>query len=257
MDSPKHYFVSDTHFCEWRPEHIDGFERVCALPQEGDTLLLLGDIFEIWVGDDIISATEERVESILKVTAERGVDIRFMVGNRDFMVGRGFCRRTLAKYLPDPSRWTLPDGSECVLTHGDYFCTDDKNYRRYRRIVRNPLTQSIFRRLSRKKRVSIANNIRAKSKTVQNDQDHESYDANQALIQRYYRKFHPLRTIIMGHTHLPDVHRETNYRQEPCTRIVLGDWRKTLWYGVASEQVTFQLFEATLDLEKVELRHSV
>ena len=250
MPKSRHWFVSDTHFCAHRLEHVNAFEKLCTLFEAGDTLLLLGDIFEIWVSDDLAEDIELRIEKSLKSCVDRGVTVYFMHGNRDFMIGQTFAKRTGVKLLADPSIWALPNDKKVLLTHGDWFCTDDKKYRRYRRVVRNKLFQFCFRFLPRKTKLNIAHSIRQKSIQAHQTQGNQSYDANGGLIEQYFQKYSPTDTIIMGHTHLPNLHTDGSRH-----RLVLGDWRGTIWYGVASEESGFALYEASLDLANRRLAH--
>lgn len=249
-DSPRHWFISDTHFCAHREAHIEAFERLCDKPQTGDTIVLLGDIFEIWVTDDLAAESDLRIERCIKACVDRGIKVVFMHGNRDFMVGRRFYERTGASPLPDPSTWQLPDGRSCILTHGDWFCTDDAGYRRYRKVVRNKLFQFTFRHLPKATRIKIAKSIRQSSLRAHEKSEHQSYDANQELIESYFQKFAPISILLMGHTHLPMLHSNEKHH-----RLVLGDWRDTLWYAVASNEEGIELFEADLNLRSESLRH--
>ncbi|WP_370979594.1 UDP-2,3-diacylglucosamine diphosphatase [Agaribacterium sp. ZY112] len=246
---PTHWFVADTHFCESRPEHIDAFTRLCQLPKAGDSLLLLGDIFEIWIGDDLARPSDVAIEEQLLALTQRGVKLFLMHGNRDFMLGPAFAKRTGCKLINDPTKWVLPNGQEALLTHGDWFCTDEVGYRRFRRISRNKLFQFLFKCLPSSRRKNIANKIRANSIAAHKRGGNRSYDANAGLIQQWFNKYSPINTIIMGHTHLPNLH-----QQQAQTRLVLGDWRDTLWYAKASAENGVQLFEADLKLTDAKLR---
>lgn len=252
MPSPRHWFISDTHFCAHRPAHIDAFKRLCDTINQGDTLLLLGDIFEIWVSDDIADECTKSIEACLKACISRGIEVIFMHGNRDFLVGQHFSERTGVSIISDPYIWTLPNGRQALLTHGDWFCTDDPGYRRYRKVVRNRFFQSLFKCLPTKTKLHIAQKIRQSSLKSHERGGNRSYDANSALIQRYFDTYAPITTIIMGHTHLPNVH-----SHKDRNRIVLGDWRETLWYGIASAENGFELFEAPLSLDQPKLRFSI
>ena len=259
MPSSRHWFISDTHFCAHRPEHIDAFEGLCKDIQPGDTLLLLGDIFEIWVSDDITDASNQRVEACLKACVSRGIDVFFMHGNRDFLVGKQFIERTGASLIKDPYIWTLPNGQNAILTHGDWFCTDDRRYRRYRRVVRNRIFQALFACLPKTTKLNIARKIRNASIKAHARGGNQSYDANETLIQRYFDIFSPVNLIIMGHTHLPNLHtyQETGSAENSASekhRVVLGDWGETLWYGVASDNQAFELYEAPLSLDQPKRR---
>lgn len=238
-----HYFISDTHFCESRPTHLQCFESWCAeVPRAGDTVLLLGDIFEVWVGDDVATEASKRTETAIKDLVQRSIPVYFMAGNRDFLVGKRFAARTGTTLLPDPSPWTLPNGETCLLTHGDVFCIHDAGYRRFRAITRNTLVQWCFRHLPRSLRLKIADSMRMASKKSQNQKDLALLDASEDLVNEMFDRNPAIELIIMGHTHRPKIHHRTGR-----TRAVLGDWGEYMWLGLSSASTRFELLKKPLN----------
>ncbi|WP_045861853.1 UDP-2,3-diacylglucosamine diphosphatase [Teredinibacter purpureus] len=249
-----HYFISDTHFCESRPAHTQCFLSWCAAtPQRGDTLMLLGDIFEVWVGDDVVTEVSNKTETALKDLVTRGITVYFMAGNRDFLVGKRFAARSGATLLPDPCLWKLPNGEKCLLTHGDIFCTHDKGYRRFRAITRNAFVQWCFRRLPRSLRLNIADSMRMASQKSQANKTSTLLDASERLVDDTFERHPEAGLIIMGHTHRPKIHSSNNLR----IRAVLGDWGDDMWIGVASNSTRFELCRKGITDGKLECVQSI
>lgn len=236
----KHYFISDTHLCESRPQHLREFDRVCSLPDAGDKLVLLGDIFEYWVGDDITTPVSNHVSHTLAGLRQRGISTYFMQGNRDFLVGTRFASSAKIQLLTDPTPWTLPNGTRCMLTHGDMFCTHDPGYRRFRAITRNRLVQWAFLKLSKTRRERIADSLRKGSSDRQKEMDPMLLDVSDELVRLAFGNW-AVPMIIMGHTHRPAFHKE-----EGMARVVLGDWGDNIWYGLGSPDKTIELFQYSI-----------
>ena len=246
------YFISDTHFCDSRPEHIEGFLLFCDNQlRNGDNLILLGDIFEVWVGDDILSEVAKQIETALKTLRERGITVYFMAGNRDFLVGKRFAERTGCTLLSDPCEWTLANGEKCLLTHGDIFCTHDPGYRRFRSITRNKLVQKLFLLLPKSTRLKIADSMREASRSSQMDKNTELLDVSGKLVKDMFDRFPNINFVLMGHTHRPDIHVDFGK-----TRAVLGDWNNYLWVGISDIDKRFSLHRSTIDGKQTEIIYS-
>lgn len=232
-----HYFISDTHFCESRPEHVDLFVAFCAKePVMGDSVVLLGDIFEVWVGDDVRSTTSRSIEKAIRSMASKGIKVYFMPGNRDFLVGESFAESSMFEILEDPCIWKFPSGDVSILTHGDVFCTHDKAYRRFRNITRNEWVKKAFLLLPKSTRMNIADSMRAASKKSQTGKSSELLDVSTELVEKMFGHYEGIDTIIMGHTHRPKIHRNGSK-----TRIVLGDWGDYIWIGRYGDEKRFDL----------------
>jgi UDP-2,3-diacylglucosamine hydrolase len=213
-------FVSDLHlspdapgltalFLRWLRERATGAAR----------LYILGDLFDAWIGDD--DDTYREVEAGLAAVAAGGTRCFLQHGNRDFLVGRRFARRTGWTLLPDTARVSLA-GEPVLLMHGDLLCTDDLAYQRFRRRVRNPLVQWLFLRqpLARRRRVAVR--YRQQSAAAMADKPAEIMDVSADTVQHYMRR-HKVRRLIHGHTHRPADHR-LMLDGAPAHRHVLADW---------------------------------
>jgi len=215
-------FVSDLHLDAERPAAIDTFVDFVA--REGiksDRLFILGDLFEVWVGDDDDDPVLARVIDSIALLRSYEVPCYIMHGNRDFLLGDAFAQRTGAKILTD---FVTVDiyGQTILLTHGDLLCTDDTAYMKLRAMVRDPAWQSGFLSRPIEERRQIAASLRARSKSETAMKSSEIMDVNQAAVEETLRS-HGVDVLVHGHTHRPGVHR-FDVDGSPATRIVLGDW---------------------------------
>ncbi len=144
-----------------------------------------------------------------------------MVGNRDFMVGKKFCKLAGLTLLKEPHLIDL-DGTPTLLMHGDSLCIDDVSYQRYRRWVRNPILQAIAKALPRSFRQHLSNKIKQKSRDQKTKKSYDIMDVNQVEVARVMQH-HSVSQLIHGHTHRPAIHPLT-IAGKPASRIVLGDW---------------------------------
>jgi UDP-2,3-diacylglucosamine hydrolase len=218
-------FISDLHLDGERPEITDQFLGFLASEaRNAQALYILGDLFEAWIGDDDPDPDKRRIVSALRALTNAGVSCSVMHGNRDFLIGRRFCRETGVRLLPDGSLITLY-GRRVLLLHGDTLCIDDPDYQRLRRIVRNPLVQFVIRRLTLRQRQRLAARMRAGSKAHIASMDKaapEIMDVNEDEVRRTLERYR-VDCMIHGHTHRPAIH-EIPLNGGTATRIVLGDW---------------------------------
>ena len=214
--------VSDLHLDAARPEIARQFGAYLEGPARHATALyILGDLFELWIGDDDPAPDKRAVIAALRALSDSGVALYFMHGNRDFLLGARFCRDTGGSLLVDP---TLAEyaGRRALLTHGDALCTDDAPYQRLRALVRDPAWQAQFLALSVEQRSALANQARAGSKAHTKVQQALLMDVNSEAVAAVFRAA-DVDTIVHGHTHRPAVHR-LEIDGKPRTRIVTGDW---------------------------------
>ena len=218
-------FISDLHLDGTRPDISAQFLEF--LEREGrraQALYILGDLFEAWIGDDDPDPDKRRVIAGLRAVTDAGVKSFLIHGNRDFLIGKRFCRETGVQLLADG---TVIDvyGRRVLLMHGDLLCIDDHAYQRLRRIVRNPLVQFVMRRLTLRQRQRLAERMRAGSKEHIASMDiaaPEIMDVNEDEVRRTFARY-GVDCIIHGHTHRPAIH-EMQIDGHPAVRIVLGDW---------------------------------
>ncbi len=213
-------FVSDLHLAPERGQLTALFLHwLQARAAGGGALYILGDLFDAWIGDD--DPTYQDVEAGLAALTAGGTRCAVMHGNRDFLIGRRFARRTGCELLREPARITVA-GEPALLMHGDRLCTDDRAYQRFRRRVRNPVVQWLFRRQPLAKRRHIAAEYRQRSAAAMAEKTAAIMDVNTDEVQRVMRR-HSVRRLIHGHTHRPADH-QLRIAGAPAHRHVLADW---------------------------------
>ena len=226
--------ISDLHLSSDEPALVQAFlallDDCLALPAL-KRLFILGDWFEVWLGDDVyLSLLKEKRSDearqghwltplIIKLKQLRiqGCEILVMHGNRDFLLGRGFCHLFGGELIEEPYNLTV--GQQYYrLEHGDALCTDDKKYQLFRRVMRHRMTQWYLLNKPLEKRLAIADKMRKNSQ--QNNANKAAYimDVNDDAVATVMTNNDAL---LHGHTHRPAIHPIANGKK----RYVLGDWR--------------------------------
>jgi len=215
-------FVSDVHLHADRPHMVDaftGFLGRCA--GRAGALYILGDLFDIWLGDDDDTPPHPAIcEALLQLTGS-GVEVHVMHGNRDFLLGEGFAAVTGCRLIHDPAVIDLY-GTPTLLMHGDTLCTDDAEYQAMRRQVRDPAWQQRMLALSLEQRRELGRQIREESRIRSDSKKPEIMDVTAAAVEAAMLE-HGVTQLIHGHTHRPADHRLT-IDGRPAVRRVLGDW---------------------------------
>lgn len=225
--------VSDLHLEDNRPDITRAFFHL--LDQfEGKVarLFILGDFFEIWLGDDVLTKTAQQVAQRLQSFSTSGTEVFIMHGNRDFLIGSHYAASCGASLLADPATLNIA-GRPCLLMHGDMLCIDDIEYMNFRKMVRNPAWQAAFLGKTVAERIAFGRQARSQSQQDTKNKSYEILDVNQDEVVRICSESNvPL--LIHGHTHRPARHKvETD--NGSCERIVLGDWHEKGWYILAGE----------------------
>jgi len=202
--------------------------------RNAQSLYILGDFFEAWVGDDnLAEAFNQAIANALNSLAAQGVDVFFLPGNRDFLVGPAFAKAAGLTLLPDPTPIDLY-GIATLLAHGDQFCTDDGSYQAFRRQVRDPAWQQQFLAQPLPQRLALAAALRERSEHAKADKKPEIMDVNADAINAAVATY-PVSRIIHGHTHRPARH-ETTLNGKTLERWVLPDWYETGGYLACDER---------------------
>ncbi len=193
-------FISDLHLSRHVPDTIRGFMRFLdEVASKHQELVILGDLFDYWVGDDAIDTMQDIVDALKHFSKDHKLYI--LHGNRDFMMGEDFSKATGATILADPAV-TSNQGFRMVLSHGDAWCTDDSEYQKVRQKLRSFWWQWTMLRLPLKKRLEIAENGRAKSQIQKQKNDAAKMDVVNAEVLKSALKEYA-EVVIHGHTHLP------------------------------------------------------
>lgn len=229
IQAPDHWrcvdFISDLHLQASEPVTFDAW-RTYMQSTRADAMFILGDLFEVWVGDDIVAASADELDpsvsfenqcaQVLQSAADR-LDIFFMHGNRDFLLGPAFagnCRMTL---LEDPTRLDF-GGHRWLLSHGDALCLADTDYMQFRAQVRSAQWQQDFLGKPLTERRTIALGLRQQSETRKRSGTVYADLDPQASCE--WLQAAQAQTLIHGHTHKPGQHDLGNGQ----SRIVLSDW---------------------------------
>lgn len=209
-------FISDLHLQAAEAETFEAWRRYMA-DTPADAVFILGDLFEVWAGDDAAAAPGFAADcaAVLQAASSR-TPVFFMHGNRDFLVGEGFlaaCRVTL---LPDPTVLDFAD-KRWLLTHGDALCLDDTEYMRFREQVRSAQWQREFLARPLAQRQAIARQMREQSeKRKSSGIEYADVDGPAALAWLEAADAH---AMIHGHTHKP-----ADHLLGAGSRTVLSDW---------------------------------
>lgn len=222
MEKPV-YFVSDLHLPLGPSNLRQVFHKFLeGAARQASALYILGDLFEVWIGDDAgMQDYAAEVQALSALTAS-GVPVYFQHGNRDFLVGKTFAARTGVQLLPDPYHFDLL-GTPALLSHGDPYCTADAGYQRWRRFARNSLVQGTYLALPISLRRRIAGGVRSQSGTRKQYKPEDIMDVSVEAICAAFRR-HGASVMIHGHTHRPAEHRHAVDGRKN-QRIVLADWR--------------------------------
>lgn len=241
-------FISDLHLEESRPDITNALLNFLhRIRGNCDALYILGDLFEIWIGDDEITELNKVVAQALSELANADSDIFLMHGNRDFLIGSEFASRCGASIISEPHIVASGD-AQYLLLHGDSLCTDDVEYQNFRRMVREEAWQQQFLSQPLEQRREFARQAREQSRAATAGKDMGIMDVNPHAVQQLLQDTEQV-SLIHGHTHRPARHKiklaSSIGGQQEASRLVLGDWDKLGWYG--------ELRDGTVDLHSFPL----
>ena len=214
--------ISDLHLESGRPEIVRLFLDFLRTEAKGaESLYILGDLFEFWIGDDFVTQEAGEASAALRTLSENGTAVYFMHGNRDFLLGETYADLAGMTLLPQAVKLELY-GVATLLLHGDSLCVDDVQYQQVRTMVRDKAWQKNFLQLSVDERLAFAAAARDASKSHTVSAPVEIMDVNQQAVEDVMAQYQVSR-LIHGHTHRPAVHR-LSLSGNDAERIVLGDW---------------------------------
>ncbi|MDH3640809.1 MAG: UDP-2,3-diacylglucosamine diphosphatase [Gammaproteobacteria bacterium] len=221
-------YISDLHLSS---SEEPAFRTLRALLEREsrrvDAIYILGDLCEMWVGDDDDSSFADALRDAL-ADAGRHTQLRIMHGNRDFLLGESFAAACDCELIGDP----YPAIAGTLLAHGDAFCIDDQEYQQVRSLLRSAAWQEDVLGRSLDERRVLAQGMRDQSKATNANKAENIMDVSSAEVARIAAQQH-VSTIIHGHTHRPGVH-EADWG----TRYVLGAWEHCGWLLRETDTVT-------------------
>lgn len=216
-------FIADLHLGESTPDITHCFvDYLNAInPEKTDALYVLGDLFEVWIGDDEITDFTNLVAKTFKSLSDKGIPVFFIHGNRDFLLRKKFAKRAGITLLPEQHVIDLY-GEKAVILHGDQLCTRDVEYQKFRKKARSWWWPNIILMLPLSVRQKIARKGREKSKNSQANLSQDIMDVTPEEVITCLTA-HKVNLMIHGHTHRPAFH-DIEVEDQPAQRIVLGDW---------------------------------
>lgn len=219
-------FISDLHLQAGQTATFSAWQRYMA-GTVADALFILGDLFEVWVGDDIITSHDDpdsdfvlQCQQVIQATATR-LPVFFLHGNRDFLLGEDFARACGMRLLLDPTVLDFDD-QRWLLSHGDALCLGDVDYQQFRLQVRSPAWQTNFLAKPLAERQAIARGLRAQSESRKGSG--AIYADVDAEAAKSWLRLNAATTLIHGHTHRPQDHVLDDTTQATLRRLVLSDW---------------------------------
>ncbi|MFT5313099.1 MAG: UDP-2,3-diacylglucosamine hydrolase [Paraglaciecola sp.] len=219
---PYTYFISDLHLCADRP---DITRCLLAFLQDkaprADALYVLGDLFEMWIGDDDNNVFTMEVAQAFKALADKGVAMYFIHGNRDFLIRSPFAQRAGFTLLAEQCVVDLY-GRSTLIMHGDELCIADLEYQQFRKKARGWWWPRLMLSLPLSLRRKIAEKGRKTSQANQQKLSLEIMDVSQSEVVKVMHE-HKVTRLIHGHTHRPAIH-DLEVDGHQAQRIVLGDW---------------------------------
>ena len=220
--TPFTYFISDLHLSADRDDINQClFDFLSEQAPQADALYVLGDLFEVWIGDDDQNSFTLSIAKAFNDLKESGVPVYFIHGNRDFLIREHFAKQAGFKILPEQVVIDLY-GEPTLIMHGDELCTKDIDYQTFRKKARSWWWPRIMLSLPLSTRKKLATKGRATSKKKQAQLTAEIMDVTEEDVIITMQKF-AVKRLIHGHTHRPAIH-DLVLHDQSAQRIVLGDW---------------------------------
>lgn len=221
-DAPAHWrqvdFISDLHLAPELPQTLSVLRKYLSATR-ADALIILGDFFEIWVGDDVRQAAFEAEIAHLLQRFSRHRTLAFMAGNRDFLLGPDMAREAGIILLNDATVM-MAFGQRALLTHGDAWCLADDPYQQFRKMVRSAEWQRDFLARPLLERLAYARSLRQESERRNSGRAPAEWcDIDIPTAVEWLEKTN-CPTLIHGHTHRPD----SQTLAPGLIRHVLSDW---------------------------------
>ncbi len=219
---PVTYFIADLHLSPEREDITSCFlDFLRHEAPKAEKLYILGDFFEYWVGDDDDEPFVLNMAKQLKALRDKGTQIFFIHGNRDFLLGNKYAQKAGMILLPESQLIDIY-GTKALIMHGDTLCTRDVDYQKFRKKSRSWWWQLIIKSLPLSMRKKIAADYRQKSTKQKQDLATDIMDVTQSEVENSLKSADSL-LLIHGHTHRPNIH-TFDLDGQVGKRIVLGDW---------------------------------
>ncbi|MGQ3891038.1 UDP-2,3-diacylglucosamine diphosphatase [Legionella sp. CNM-4043-24] len=213
-------FISDLHLHPNNPEISERFNAfIDWAAAHTRVVYILGDFFHVWPGDDGLTDWSTDIASRLASLSGQGVQLYFMPGNRDFLIGQRFADLARMTLLTEPTVIQLDD-LPVLLVHGDRYCTKDRGHQYLRALTRNRLFTRLFLSLPLALRNRVVAGVRRLS--TSRTWDPVAMDVVPEVVLAHMQACQ-VQTLIHGHTHKPGVS-QYEHAEKIFSRYVLSDW---------------------------------
>jgi len=216
------FFLGDAHLSAADPgrqRRLMAFLEEHAGEMQG--LVILGDLFEFWFGfPGYVDPAYVPLCRVLEVLARRGVRLIYVEGNHDFCMGP-FFTETLGAEVAAGGRWLELDGRRLFVAHGDGLDPRDVRYRVYRRILKNPVTYALIRRLGPARVGRIRQGLQRRSWMHRRLDMGTEPPAEEQFARRMVDR--GADAVILAHTHRP-VEKVFVSRERTGYYLNVGDW---------------------------------
>lgn len=226
----KAWFVSDIHLKSINERNsitlLRFLRSLISREKEATHLFLVGDIFDLWVGDsDVFQKQFQDIVDALTELKRMGVEVVYFEGNHDVHVKRFWEGRYGIPVWNDIRYFNLGRWNVRV-EHGDYINPDDLTYLRWLAFMRTPTLEKIAHIVPGKiwnEAGNIASKISRKKSVVRRERNLEQL---RTRIRTYAEKVYPEKPfdyIITGHMHVMDDY-SFDHQGKKAHSINLGSW---------------------------------
>ena len=229
-------FISDLHLEPIENSRLKTFYDLLLRAQsEFNSLYIIGDLFEYWIGDDDHNPINKNIIQNIKNATDNGLNIFLIHGNRDFLLGSKFEEMTGIQIIDD---MTVIEDEFCkiMVSHGDVFCTDDIEYQNLKKTLRSEQWIENFLSKTIEERIDFANQLRSQSAESSSNKAENIMDVNMAYVNEIIDK-NKIDILIHGHTHRPAVHK----LDSGASRAVLGSWENNEGWIIEYKQGNIEL----------------
>ena len=215
-------FIADLHLSAERPDITECFRTfIETLDDNTDALYVLGDLFEVWIGDDDINPFTNDIAALFASLEKKNIPVYFIHGNRDFLLRNRYAERAKFNILPQDTVVDLY-GTRTLIMHGDQLCTQDVAYQNFRKKSRSWWWPRLVLSLPLFVRKKLAKKGREVSKENQRHLTQMIMDVTPSEVIKVMED-NDVRYLVHGHTHRPNKH-QIELKAGEGQRIVLGDW---------------------------------
>ncbi|RYE26408.1 MAG: UDP-2,3-diacylglucosamine diphosphatase [Sphingobacteriales bacterium] len=245
MDLPegkKIYFASDFHLGV--PDRASSRERekyICTwldeISKDAEKIYLVGDIFDVWFEyRNVVPKGYTRFLGKLAELTDKGISIEAFTGNHDLWMHGYFEEELNIPVHHDYIERTF-NGKKFLIAHGDGIGPGDYGYKLLKKVLKNPVSQWLYRRLHPDTGVGMAGWFSRLGPKHFTAEEHPFYGPDKEWQVQFalteLKKQH-VDYFIFGHRHVA-----IEYPLSDTSMFInLGDWIQFFSYAVFDGKTT-------------------